>query len=492
MFYTYREERDALPCFVSQMTQKFIPPFTIILILSLAYGSTLAPGLSWANGAADGGDLIAAAATGGVAHPPGYPLYMLSAQLFQTLPLGKLAFRTNLFSAVCTLLACILVYKFLEKNLEGRPHARWIALVSALAFGLAPQVWSQAVITEVYGLHSLLIILFLLALYANHFPAGDFGRGLLLGLAAGNHLTALFLVPLLFLDYISQDSPITTWQVILRRSAGLMAGLTIYLTLPLRAMLAAPVNWYNPVTLQNFMSLISVQVYESYLFNLTPTDTILRIRGLAGLLLDQFTLPGVFLGLYGLFSRLPRALLLTSSWIFIINSVFAVIYGSYDSYIYLLPAYLAFAFWLAFGLHDLLNGFLVNKLKFRKVILVLLVLGLLARAPFYILTVDASRDGRAEDFGQHFLNNAPAGAIVLAREDREIFALWYFHYAIGQRQDVIVIAEGLLQFDWYLHTLTKTYPSLIIPSPAPVLAADLITANPARSVCNIDELGNCR
>ena len=161
------------------MNRKFIPPLIIICILSLAYGSTLAPGLSWANGGADGGDLIAAAATGGVAHPPGYPLYLLLARLFQLIPIGTLAFRTNLLSLICTQLACVLLYKFLGKRLEAHQHANWIAFLCALAFGLSPQVWSQAVITEVYALHSLLIILILLALYTNTYPAGDFGRGVL-------------------------------------------------------------------------------------------------------------------------------------------------------------------------------------------------------------------------------------------------------------------------------------------------------------------------
>jgi len=37
------------------------------------YARTLAPGLTWAHHAADGGDLLAAALTVGVPHPSGYP-----------------------------------------------------------------------------------------------------------------------------------------------------------------------------------------------------------------------------------------------------------------------------------------------------------------------------------------------------------------------------------------------------------------------------------
>ena len=37
----------------------------------------------------------------GVAHPTGYPVYILSAWLFELLPIGSVAFRANMFSAVC-------------------------------------------------------------------------------------------------------------------------------------------------------------------------------------------------------------------------------------------------------------------------------------------------------------------------------------------------------------------------------------------------------
>ncbi|RLC93667.1 MAG: hypothetical protein DRI77_11675, partial [Chloroflexi bacterium] len=37
----------------------------------------------------------------GVAHPTGYPLYVLLGKLFTLLPLGNVAWRVNLASAVC-------------------------------------------------------------------------------------------------------------------------------------------------------------------------------------------------------------------------------------------------------------------------------------------------------------------------------------------------------------------------------------------------------
>lgn len=71
-------------------------PVFLVLILCLCYSLSIAPGLTWVQYSADGGDLISAAATSGVPHPSGYPLYLILARGFQLLPVGELAFRTNL------------------------------------------------------------------------------------------------------------------------------------------------------------------------------------------------------------------------------------------------------------------------------------------------------------------------------------------------------------------------------------------------------------
>ena len=49
----------------------------------------------------DSGDLVASIHTLGIAHPPGYALYVLLGKLFVTLlPFGNIAYRVNVMSAV--------------------------------------------------------------------------------------------------------------------------------------------------------------------------------------------------------------------------------------------------------------------------------------------------------------------------------------------------------------------------------------------------------
>ena len=102
--------------------------------------------------------------------------------------------------------------------------------------------------------------------------------------------------------------------------------------------------------------------------------------------------------------------------------------------------------------------------------------------------VDASQDRRAADFAARVLADAPPGAIVVTSEDRDTFALWYAHYALGRRPDLAVVVEPLLDFDWYRRNLRAVYPGLAIPeTPEDTWRAALATANggPQR-ICRTD------
>src|SRR5262249_34969790 len=55
-------------------------------------------------------ELIMAAVTLGVAHPPGYPLFTMLGHVFSLLPLGPIPFRVNLLSVVSNALAVGVIY----------------------------------------------------------------------------------------------------------------------------------------------------------------------------------------------------------------------------------------------------------------------------------------------------------------------------------------------------------------------------------------------
>jgi len=114
-----------------------------------------------------------------------------------------------------------------------------------------------------------------------------------------------------------------------------------------------------------------------------------------------------------------------------------------------------------------------------------LLAGLLVRSFFVFPEVDASQDGRAETFGGQVMSSAPQNALIFTDTDEETFSLWYFHFALHQRPDLRLVAEGLLQYDWYRETLRSMYPYLILTEAFPepeTVAAD----NPARPTCFVE------
>ncbi|MBI5965738.1 MAG: DUF2723 domain-containing protein [Chloroflexi bacterium] len=483
---------------------KYAPPAILAVSLLVTYLSSMAPGLTWANDGSDGGDLITAAATGGVAHPTGYPLYLLAARVFQLTPIGSLAFRTNLMSAIAAALASVLVYALVISHLPASDErSSWLpGLISAYAFGLSPLIWSQAVITEVYTLHALFVVL---VLYLSSGQAAlklaqkklDLVLGLTFGLAIGNHVTSILLLPILFFPTISRGPTINDesrstgkWQPdknsALRRLTWLGAGVLIYLTLPLRALSKPPVNWGNSITLNGFIWLVSGKLYQDQLFVVTLASAWARIRSAAGLLIEQFGIPGLILGLIGVivFYK-PSPFFRNAIWVVSVFSIFAIGYATRDSYVYLIPSFLCFAMWIGLGTAGLMELFS------RKVLRIEIALGIIIICYFFLLAssnwrqVDASKDTRAEDFGRNVLAQAPANAIVFAKGDKAIFTMWYFHFAMHNRPDLAVVVTDLLGFDWYQGTLGSAYPDLVLPGPFP-FAEVMISENPERPVCYIE------
>ncbi len=55
-------------------------------------------------------ELITAAVTLGVAHPPGYPLFTMLGHLFSLLPFGSIPFRVNLLAVMCHALTVSVIF----------------------------------------------------------------------------------------------------------------------------------------------------------------------------------------------------------------------------------------------------------------------------------------------------------------------------------------------------------------------------------------------
>lgn len=174
----------------------------------MVYAWTAAPNVTLL----DSGEFLVAAQHFGVPHPTGYPLWTFLAWLWTLLPLGNAAWEVNLFSGilgslavgVSALLSCSAL-RWIQPDIVARwSWAAHIAALSAAAlFAFSFSMWSQAVIAEVYTLHTLLCALFLCFLYLwIRRPNRDsllFLAFFFLTLAFSNHQLVLAYAPLPFL-----------------------------------------------------------------------------------------------------------------------------------------------------------------------------------------------------------------------------------------------------------------------------------------------------
>ncbi|MGQ9568797.1 MAG: protein O-mannosyl-transferase family [Anaerolineae bacterium] len=445
----------------------------------LLYGTTAAPSLTWAHDSADGGEFLAAAQALGVAHPPGYPTYLLLLHLWTRLPLpGDLARRGNLFSVLCAVLAVALFTDLAarERRWERSTHPGLEGLLGGLLVATMPTLWGQATVTEAYALHTLFFVavwwLLGRAERSPRAPLWFLGAGLAAGLGLGNHLSLALCLP-----------GALTWVAWRREgrgkalgafAVGLVLGLTVYVYLPLRARAWPPVNWGNPQTWEGFCWLVSGALYRRFVFGLSEVYLLPRLGAWAALLREQFGWVGLALGWMGLWAEGSQGhwrWLAFSGPAFLLYTAYALGYDTTDSYVYLLPAHLAFAWWVVQGLSALAPvsaGGRVEGVRLpvaqalRWGGMALLAASVAFRAAFSFPQMDLRADWEAARYGRETLAEMPPGALLLAVGDRQVFALWYFRYGVGERPDVAVVTLNLWPYRWYRETVRHTHPDLLL------------------------------
>ena len=463
------------------------------------YLATLAPTLTWGHDGigVDGGELLAAAKTLGVPHPPGYPTYTLLLKLFATLvPVGDFAFRGNLLSAVCAATSVALLYwaalRFCRHLKPDSPRSLPItsAAIGSVVFATTPLLWSQAVMTEVYTLNTLfvgalLVIAFHLVLRpqarrrsrarerADSIKLGLFG--LLLGLGLGNHLTLLAVaVPLLLwlwstLGWRRLASP---WAV-----AGLVVGLGIYIYLPLSAAQEPAVNWGNADSFGGLAWMLSGRVYQDLVFGV-PAGSLLDHTGeWVELVFEQLNPLGIFLGVVGGFVLRSQhfKFFLASLASIALLSVYSITYRTVDSEVLVIPAFMLFALWVAVGflwtvaiVSDLATelrasvrtGALDRILTNPVPALAIIALGALPVTA--VILNYSSQNLRGEDqayrYARNVVQSVPDGSVLLSSEEDRAFSLWYMGYVEETERDIAPIAVPLLQFDWYWRNISERFP----------------------------------
>ncbi|MCB9854684.1 MAG: DUF2723 domain-containing protein [Phycisphaerales bacterium] len=230
------------------------------LIALVVFVFTLAPTVT----GEDAGELITAAYYFGVPHPPGYPLWTILCGIWVNLfPIGNVAWRANLFSAIC-MAACVQV---MAGALMRMGFRRWPAGLAATLMGLGATVWSQSVIAEVYTLN-LLIVSIMVWLTVRWLKERT-DRWLIIcalvfGLGMSNHHTIGFAaLGLVFWAIWMVPTLIYRFDLAVRCTIALCFGLLPYGYMLFAARRHTPVNWGETTTLAAVWEHVSRGQYKS-------------------------------------------------------------------------------------------------------------------------------------------------------------------------------------------------------------------------------------
>jgi len=433
------------------------------------YLRTLAPGLL----TGDSAEFQVAAWQLGLAHPTGYPLYLLLGSIWQhLLALVGLspAYALNVFSAFFGAATVTLLYFYMAGWLQNSLGVhRLAALFTALLFAVNFTFWSQNLIAEVYTLHTFFVVLLLIVASQLLIPSSQQDTdnsvtllpchlvillAFLIGLSLTHHAMTLLLLPSLALvlwqarrGWIGQ---VRTW---LLAGLALIAPLLLYLYIPLRSgPTASP--WYHQLLGTESLTLYRND-WSSFIDFISGQSIAVGFRSVEGAFQQlpqawllwrlHFLWPGVvlaLLGLYLLFRQRQWAMLALTVPFFLLQQGFNLFYNIGDILVYYIPLYLIAAIWAGFaanaiggGLQVIMNRAEANSqatTPTRPVLQVGTVLILvLFWLPIQLMTrdfalIDQSNATHASALWHSIVAaQPPADAILISNDRNEIAPLFY-------------------------------------------------------------------
>lgn len=378
------------------------------------YARTLAPGLV---ADVDGPMFQFIGRTLGVAHNPGYPLYVLLTYPFSFVPIGTLAYRINLFSALLGGLTVALAF-LVCRRLGCRPL---VGAAAALGLAFGRVFWSQAVVAEVYTLHAALVLGLVLSLLVwrdTRRTRWFFIAVALFAAGLGNHTTIVGFAPgALAFALFTDRAFVLKWRTLATSAAILATGLLQYAFVLVRSSQPGVYAESRATTLRQLVDVMLGQQFRNRLFAFQLHEVRDRMVALAhDVAWPELTLAGLVLAMIGALWLLRRqwrdAVLLVCGALAV--GGFAVNYAVVDTPVFLIPALLVLWVLAGVGLERLVSLRVLRAAPPALVAVTLLLpVVLLARNA---RANDRSRDTGAARFFEALFDRLPSRA-ALVRED---------------------------------------------------------------------------
>lgn len=408
----------------------------------LLYVLTLSPTML----PADAGEFQIVGPLLGVAHPPGFALYTMIAKLFSLLPVGDVAYRVNLMSAVTGALTLLVVGRT-ARRVTG---SVWAGLAAACALGVSTTFWAQSTTANIRALTILLVALCcdLLARYLLVQPQSQVGTRALTGfavsygLAIAHHAWPVTLVPVFGAVVLWHDPSLIRqprrWP---RYLAAFVLPFLSDLYIVARAVTGAPFGTADLIDAGRVIDHLIGRGFSGDMFAYLQLDRVLWERFLVVGNILHFQFGPVLLLLAGIGAawlvrhRLKLVVLLGG--VFGIMSFIVATYRAPQSVEYLMPAYVPVA--LCVGCAGALIGRLPVSPTPRALLTALLFVPAFALGwahwPSYRML---HGDRTARTYAETVLRDAPPEAQILSNW-HWYTPLRYLQLVEGWRPDVDVI-----------------------------------------------------
>jgi hypothetical protein len=436
----------------------------------------------------DSGELLAAGVDLDVAHPPGHPLSSLVSRAFAFLPIGPLAFRVAVGQAACAAIAGMFFHRAVVTTLRAQgvqhdaitlPTALGASWLATLSYGF----WIQAVRPEVYALEAMMLAIVLERIVALEvrWPTLDVTplhhAGLALGLGLANHhFMALLTVPALL------PTLARVWRARGNRSiviftGAVLAGLSTYAYLPIRASTAPPMDLGHPTDPSSFFWVVSARAFQTT-HALESDPLVIRLTDVTIALAENLHVVTLLVALAGAYvliradgaRRIGLVWLATALFGVIGRAMLGFVSGNPDALGYLMPSTLAIvALAAAFvgAVTVLTSGEETPRVSSpTRPPLVGLVLGLVALgAGAWELRVGAASASlrtfhSTDSFDGPRYRDLPTRAVVVAYGPQTVFRAFSLRAVEASRPDVTIVPMPFLSYPGMIETLIEREPAL--------------------------------
>lgn len=379
----------------------------------------------------------------GIAHPPGYALYTLVGKLFTFLPVGDVAYRVNLYGAVCGAATLMVVMRCIYR-LSG---SRWGGVLGALALGGAPTFWVQSTTANIRSLAALLTafsLWFLIEWLEHAEPRWLTLFAFAFGLGVGHHGSLAFLgLPFLGALLAGNLNFFRSPRRWVGALGALVASSLVLLYLPIRSVMRPAFDPTPIRTVADFLNHILARGFRGDMFYFrTPAQLGARARIWANIMAIEFG-PSLSLAMFAatipLLAKKRWRAVLAIGGAALVNILLALTYRAPQTVEYLIPSYVTLAILLGSGV-----GFLAQSLREKGqsalgagVLGLLIVLALGQGMSTYPSMRTLSQDRSERTFAKALLRDAPPNTLILANWHHAT-ALWYLQSIEGMRPDVTV------------------------------------------------------